>query len=354
MKKTSFYILLVSCALCASLVLLLSNISQPVATSETAIPAMSVEPGGERKLHLGVVKAGETAKFLCRLVNTTPEDQRILRVGVSCGCVQVEQSPGVVKGNRTADMLCSFNVSNRHGVVEQLASVLTDSKDPTKTLYRFGVSASVQGAWSDPPSIDCGVLFVGDSSTKVCHLESLGHADVQLVSVTSDSEFVKATPLGPFKTVADRSRDFAKRLSIEVSCINPPSPRLINATLISEIDCGGIRTKVPTLVRFEAGSAIRCVPNSIVWTARASDSSQFAKVVRLQHRNMSDLDLHSLKLRCELQGLSAKLDLESEGQPTLNIEYATPEVGVERVAKGYVVGEIADEEVLRLQVMVVN
>jgi len=330
-----------------------------VSTPETASSAepsdvsATIAIGRIAKVHLGVLPPATRTSFRCRLANTTDSNHRILRVNQSCGCVRVEEIPDAIAANDTAMAVFSIDTSNRQGQIQQHAIITTDSKNPESTLYRVEISASVQSAWSDPPTLEAGEVTAGSRIFMRYNLRVLGYNDVKVVGVRSTSDHVDGRAVGAMTMVkrSDFRGDIEYVQSVDL-CLNAALQlATVNAQVFADVEADGETLTIPTHVRFQVNGPITCEPNAIVWSL--AGKSQMSGTVRLRHHGSPPRDGDRLMLHCSIEGVTARVDTGPDGD-VLQIAYNAEPVENDAVVKGTVTGMIDSKIMFTLPMILIS
>jgi hypothetical protein len=158
------------------------------------------------EVDLGMVYRDEPQKMSFGFVNTSDETVYVFDIEPSCDCSTAQALPPAVPPHSTGEVLVFFDPMGYEGrgrINEYIRLSTSDGEDLDAEL-RFSVEVTT-GPEAEPRAIRFGSICKGESDSTELHVRPGDRRDLEILSVSSESDCVKVVPK---RVLADGSQEF--------------------------------------------------------------------------------------------------------------------------------------------------
>ncbi len=306
--------------------------------------------------YCGVIDPSQPSQFSVHLHNHLSQSVKITQANVSCGCMSLLDVPESIPSKDTAELRLEWDAAGSSGLRQQRILVVTDSPEPTHSLYQIVASASIRTVWSSPASVDFGRVCLADAPHREFVVSVLGYDEVQFEKVESDSSHFNAQ-LGrqscqrvPEASLA--SADVQHDQQIRVCAAEDSAFGQISGTIRVSLTADGKQMTSTVPILAEVTGLVRCIPPQAVW-ANAVGGQELHTTVRVKASADKIIDLSRIEFQANTSTITAqRIESSSEDVPFL-VTMTIPRGSPQGQLRGYVSGMVGEQEVLRLPVLAI-
>lgn len=332
------------------------NDDSPVSQDLNKLESTRASLGALTRHYCGVIDPNQPADFSVHLYNHSSQPLKITQANVSCGCLSLLDVPESIPPRDTAELHLEWDAAHSSGFRQQRILVLTDSADPTRSLFQIEVSASVRSVWSSPASVDFGRVCLADDPHRDFVVSVLGYERVQFEKVESDRPYFNAQFGDQSRQQVDETSPVPTHVQhdqrVRVQLTEDSSFGQISGTIRVSLVADGKQLTSTVLVLAEVTGLVRCVPPQVVW-ANAVGGQELRTTVRVKCSPNKVIDLSRIEFQADTSAIAVRKVKSSSEDVLVLVTMTIPPDRPKGQLRGYVSGMIGEQEVFRLPVLAI-